>query len=138
MWDKYLQEFVRENLRKTSLGIIGIRRQDNIKIDLKWTEYGYVDWSIWLRIESSGGKFWTISWNLEFQENVSWLVLGTLFVSSFVSLSVSQSVSLHLENSSKPHVKMFPLNAINIDHKKPFSFIPYISLKFYSVYRNVL
>ena len=46
----------------------------------------------------------------------------------FVCLFVCQSVSLHLENSSKPHVKMFPLNTINIDHYKPFSFIQYISL----------
>jgi len=43
-------------------------------------------------------------------------------------LFVCQSVSLHFENTSKTHVKMFPLNTINIDQYKPFSFIPYISL----------
>jgi len=48
-----------------------------------------------------------------------------LFVYLFLS---SLSISLRLENSSKPHVKMFPLNTINIDQYKPFSFIPYISL----------
>ena len=91
-------------------------------------------------IISSVMKFWTVSWNwdygheilnsvmkLKFPEIVFWLVLSTLIVSLFVRLFVFQSVILHLKNSSKPHVKMFPLNTINIDHYKPFSFIPYIS-----------
>ena len=56
-------------------------------------------------------------------------MLGIFFVCSLVCcLFVCLFVSLNIENSSKPPVKMFPLNTINIDHYKPFSFIPYISL----------
>jgi hypothetical protein len=51
MGDKYLHEFGRETLRKTPLGI-----RDNIKIDLKGTEWGYGDWIVWVRVGTCGGE----------------------------------------------------------------------------------
>jgi hypothetical protein len=81
MGDTYLQEFGRETLRKTPLGISGGIRQDNIKMDLKVTEYVYVDWIIWLRIETSVGKF---------QVSSKCILIG---VRHIVCLFVCQSVS---------------------------------------------
>ena len=56
MGDKFLREFFRENLRKKPLCIGGGRRQDNIEMDLKGTECGYVDWIICLKVGTSERK----------------------------------------------------------------------------------